>query len=109
MPRWSFGKLANGGIRICECGEITLEDEMHVCSLGDEMTGNPINELEDEKFWFDTGKQAYLIYTGAMEAGADGLEAAIIIAAYYQGMTQGVLSNNNEKENEDEETPSSEV
>jgi len=29
---WKFGKLANGGIRICEeCGDVSTEDEMHAC------------------------------------------------------------------------------
>ena len=33
MGGWAFGELKNGGIRICECGEVTLEDDTHWCDL----------------------------------------------------------------------------
>lgn len=37
--KWAWGELKNGGIRICEaCGEVTLEDEMHLCSEGEQMS-----------------------------------------------------------------------
>lgn len=32
---YRFGKLVNGGIRICDCGEVTLEDERHLCPIKD--------------------------------------------------------------------------
>lgn len=34
--RYRFGRLVSGGIRICGCGEVTLEDERHLCPLTDE-------------------------------------------------------------------------
>lgn len=33
MPGFAFGELKNGGIRICKCGEVTLEDDTHWCDL----------------------------------------------------------------------------
>lgn len=104
MPRWNFGKLMNGGIRICECGEVTLEDEMHVCILGDKMTNDPITEIEDEKTWLDFGKQGYLILSGAIEAGATTFEAIQVLTGFYAGMFKGVQEAPKE---DNEETPPS--
>lgn len=100
--RYVFGELKDGGIRICKCGEVTLEDDMHLCKLTEEEVTdeNPLDVIENESFWKDTGKQGLLIYRGAVEAGATSLEAATVLRGFYAGMFKGVLDN---KEEDDEE------
>lgn len=98
MPKWAFGELRNGGIRICKCGVVTLEDEMHICKLEDEMTDDPITKIEDEKTWKDLGKQAFLVMQGAMEEGATAEEATTILMAFYAGMFKGVQKDDDKEE-----------
>ena len=105
MPKWGWGKLENGGIRICECGEITLEDEMHVCTLGDKVTDNPIDKIEDTKAWIDFGRMAYFAFSGAIDEGATHQEAFWCVVAYFAGMNIGAA--NPMPKDENEETPSS--
>jgi len=57
---------------------------------------DPLKDIEDRKTWMDFGRQAYLIYLGAREEGANLREAFIIVAAFYMGMFKGA------KEDEDE-------
>lgn len=87
MPHWAFGELKNGGIRICKCGEVTLEDEMHVCKLGDKMEPDPITEIQQQKDFEDIGKSAYLMKKGAIEAGATEFEAHMVLVAWFAGMS----------------------
>jgi hypothetical protein len=54
-----------------------------------ETTMNPLNEIEDKKAWMDFGKQALLIYRGAIEEGATTKEAQMAVAAFYEGMFRG--------------------
>jgi hypothetical protein len=55
------------------------------------MTDNPINKIEDETMWKDTGRQAYLIMQGAMEEGASLKEAVTVMTAFYAGLFKGVM------------------
>lgn len=98
MPHWAFGELKDGGIRICKCGEVTLEDEMHVCTLGEDMEPDPITEIQQTQDFIDVGKSAYLMRKGAMEAGASDFEAHMILVAWFSGMTSKI-----EKDEEDNE------
>ncbi len=100
MPKWAFGEL-KGDIRICKCGEVTLEDEMHLCRLEDKVTENPMKQIEDTKALMDIGKMGLNILRGAIEDGATPVEAATVLSSYYAGMFMSA------KDNEDEEAPSS--
>ena len=103
MPHWGWGKLTNGGIRICDCGEVTLEDEMHVCTLGDDMDNeNPITQIQQQKDFTDIGKSAYLMLRGALDEGASLKEAIGVVAAWFEGMFRA-----NAEDTDESETPSS--
>lgn len=62
------------------------------------MTDNPINKIEDQIMWMDMGRQAYLIYKGAIEEGASITEAMKIVQAFYAGMFKGAKSEDDEAE-----------
>lgn len=102
MPHWAYGELKNGGIRVCKCGEVTFEDEMHMCTLGEDMEPDPITEIQQQKDFEDIGKSAYLMKKGAIEAGATDFEAHMILVAWFSGMSAG-----SQIKEEDEEAPSS--
>ena len=104
---YRFGELKSGGIRICECGEFTLEDESHLCVLTDVDVPDPndgikhIVDLEDAKAMKDMGKMGKGVYDGVIEEGGTIQEAVSVTAAYFAGMFMSV------KKDDDEETPSS--
>jgi len=110
MSRWAWGELKNGGIRICRCGEVTLEDEMHACTLGEEKMsdGNEglkhLTSVEDTKANMDTGRMGYRIMQGVIEEGGTMEEAIIILTSFFTGMFVGASQASKDK---DEETPSS--
>lgn len=99
MPHWAFGRLVHGGIRICDCGEITLEYELHICTLGEEMDKNPITELEDKTGMRDMGRMGYLVMQGAKDEGATNEEALTVMIGYFAG----IAASNNYTHKEDDE------
>lgn len=58
---------------------------------------NPLVEVEDRKTWTDMGKQAYLVYKGAREAGASIREAKMIVREFHAGIIHGATHNEQEK------------
>lgn len=88
MPGWAFGELKNYGIRICkDCGEATLEDDMHWCPKKEAiMEPDPITQIQQEKDFEDIGRSGYLMLKGAMAEGASFREAMAVVSAWFQGM-----------------------
>ena len=107
MSKWTFGELQDENIRICaRCGEVTLEDEMHVCRREDKVTDkDPLSKIEDKAGMMDMGRMGYYVYCGAMEEGATEQEALTIMIGYFAG----IAASNNFRPNQenDEEAPSS--
>lgn len=62
---------------------------------------DPITSIEDKKAWTDFGRQAYLIYTGAKDEGADSIEALSMVSAFYEGMFKGSKSKEDDDGNDD--------
>lgn len=50
---------------------------------------DPISEIEDRTMWMSFGRQALLIYRGALEEGATEAEARVMVIAFYAGMFRG--------------------
>lgn len=99
MPKWAWRELQNSGIRICKCGEVTLEDEMHLCRLEDEVEeGDPEVPDMSEFGAFDmaaAGKMGLGLYRAVIRDGGNALEAFNVTAAFFAGLFKGA---NAEKE-----------
>ena len=65
---------------------------------------DPITNIEDNILWQDTGRQALMIFRGARSDGASMIEAAAIVAAFYEGMFRSFKQDEpTEQEQEDDD------
>lgn len=102
MPKWAWGELADGGIRVCSCGVVTLEDEMHVCILGgDEVADDETPEFPDfggMEYAGQIAKMGLTIMRGVTRDGGSPQEAFTVTAAFFAGMFAGNLTPKDENE-----------
>lgn len=96
MSKWAWGELQNYGIRICKCGEVTLEDEMHICRLEDGVEDEP--DADFDAFDMATaGKMGLGLYRAVIRDGGNAFEAFNVTAAFFAGLFKGATA---EKEEE---------
>lgn len=101
MPKWAWGELQNYGIRICPCGEVTLEDEMHICTLEDDEVPDddaPDFNLSDLGV-FDmaaAGKMGLGLYRSVLRDGGTAIEAFNVTAAFFAGLFKGASEDKKE-------------
>jgi len=65
---------------------------------------DPLTDIEDKKAMKDLGRIGYFIMIGAIESGANIVEASLVTSSYFAGLIHGAKKDEEEK---DEETPSS--